>query len=774
MRFLCFAFVLLFVGELYAQQRTFSLRGSVVDSESKEPIYYMQMALFKPNAQVPVAFSETNEKGEFNLSAEAGVYTLEAMLIGYERRKIEVELRGNVDLGRIELKSESEHLEEVVIQAARFPIKADLEGLTIQPDQNLSNVGGTLLDILRNTPSVSVSDDGSISLRGSSGTNILINGRNSSLTQNLDQLPASAVQQIKIINNPNARFDADAEGGVIDIILKKGEDMGTNGNAEFTYGTRGRMNTGLRLNHRTLNYNVYGGYNFRRWRDVGFRELERRLFEDDELLKQRTDQQFQNLGHTFNYGGDYYFGKNIISYEGVFTTNVDSQVNNLSSRLSRYASGESVMDYVRRNDESEDDDGVDNALIYERTFDDPGKEFKFLASHSYRSQYKTQHIDIFNHATEALPENLTNQERAAIDEKRHIYVFQMDYANQISEKSKIEMGLKSILRDFDYDYLYERYSESMQEFEEDLDVSNRFLYKDNIHAGYFIYSSQAGKTGFSAGVRGEYTYINTNLLNTNDENTQRYFNLFPSAQVLHELNESHSLKFTYSRRIDRPQPWRLNPFPDITDSLTVRRGNPNLQPEKIHSVEVGHLWNKGSVSFTSNMFYRHVSGQLDMITIIRDGISYIQPENLNTAVSYGFEVIGIGELNSWWNISGGLTAFRIAVDGTNLPNGVINKGYAWNTKLTSDFKLPLGINFQIVANYDSPEIEAQGRDRSVYFMDTNLMKRILSDKGSIALSVRDVFDTRRFAGENRTIAFAQDFYSKRETRIILVSARYSF
>jgi outer membrane cobalamin receptor len=774
-RYLFFTVFILLPFISNAKGQSFTIKGNVIDADSKQPVVFMQVALFKPGADTPVTFSDTKDNGEFSLSAPNGNYELNFYLIGYDKKTIaDIRLNSNTDLGKIEVESENQNLEEVVVQTTKFPFRADVEGITINPEANMSNLGGTLLDILRNTPSISVSDDGTIALRGSTGTNILINGRNSSLTQNLDQLPASAVEQIKIINNPNARFDADAEGGVIDIILKKGEDLGTNGSAEFTYGTRGRMNTGARFNHRTFKYNVYGGYNFRDWRNVGKRTSDRILFEEDERLFQETDMESQNVGHNFNYGGDYYFGKNIISYEGVFTTNVDSQINTLYSQLSRNSTGEPILDFVRRNNETEDDDGVDNAIIYERTFDNPDQSFRFLASSSYRNQYKVQNIDIFTNSTEATEENLTGQERGFTDEKRNIYVFQADYIHPLSEKKKIETGLKSILREFDNDFIFQRFQEGNQDFVTDPNVSNRFIYKDQVYAGYFIYAASSDKIDYSVGLRGEYTNLNTELINTNEVNKQNYLNLFPSAQVLYKLDEENSLKFTYSRRIDRPRPWRLNPFPDITDSLSIRRGNPNLQPEKIHSLEFGHMLNREKSSFTTNAFFRHVDGQEDMITIIQDGISYIQPENLNTAVSYGLEFIGLGEIKPWWNISGGLTMFRIIVDGSNVENGAINKGFAWNTKLTSDFKLPLGINFQIVANYDSPEIEAQGRDLSQYFVDANVMKTFFKNKGSLALSVRDIFDTLRFAGENRTEAFSQDFYSKMETRIFLLSAKFNF
>lgn len=518
-----------------SQENLYTIKGQVIDGETDQPVPFAQVALYEPGADSPVSFTDTNEKGQFTLNSNDGSFDLRFFLLGYSQTEQSVEIKGNMDLGKVELESENQDLQEVVVQSNKVPIRASVEGITINPEQNLSNIGGTLLDILRNIPSISVSEDGSISLRGSSGTNILINGRNSSLTQNLDQLPASAVEQIKIINNPNARFEAEAEGGVIDIILKRGEDLGTHGGVEFTYGTRGRMNTGIRLNHRTVRYNVYGGYNLRRWRDVGERNSVREIFEDNEILEQNTTNESENLGHTFNYGGEYYFGKNIISYEGVLSTSDDSQLNTLFSELNDKSTGDLILDYVRRNNETEADDGLDNALIYERTFDDPDRQFRFTASNSYRNQYKIQNIDIFRNTLNTIPENLDGREQAFTDEKRYISVFQADYIHPLNEKSKIETGLKSNLRKFDNDYLYSRFEETAQDFVEDPAISNQFLYKDQIHAGYFIYSRTSPKFDYTVGLRGEYTFVDTYLANTDERNTQKYIDFFPSFQSLYKF-----------------------------------------------------------------------------------------------------------------------------------------------------------------------------------------------------------------------------------------------
>lgn len=765
-------FFLLIFNPLESFAQSGQVSGKLIDSKTNQPVGYVQVALFEnSDSASPEAYSDTDESGVFKLTVPKGKYTFKAFFIGYQDLVVnDLQVQGETNLGELVFVSEGQNLEEVVVTTTKLPVRTTLEGIIITPENNLANAGGTLLDILRNTPSVSVSDDGGVSLRGSSNTNILINGRNSSLTQNLDQLPASVIEEIKIINNPNARYDAEAEGGVIDIVLKKGIELGTHGGLEATYGTRNRTNLGGRINHRGLNFNVYAGYNYRNWKQVGERRSTRVIFEDNETLDQTTRNSDLDVGNNLNFGFDYNFGNNTLSYEGVFQASETNQVNTLFARQVRQGID---FNYVRRNNENETDDGLDNALIFEHNFKEKGHLLRATASHSYRNQFKTQNIDIFNNSQETSIDNLSGRERAFTDEVRNISVVQADYIRPL-ENGTFETGLKSNFREFDNDFNYQRFDEGSQSFVTDPAVSNRFVYQDQIHAGYLIFSGKKSKFEYGLGLRGEYTQVDTYLYNSEEDNQQRYFNLFPSVQALYNLNENNGIKFTYSRRIDRPRAWRLNPFPNITDSLNVRRGNPNLIPEMINSFELGHLANFEKTSLTTNLFYRKINNQIDFITTVEDGISYSQPDNLLFAELYGVEFIGTAEVNDWYSLNGGLTFTRISVNASNISEEFTNNGFTWNAKLNQDFKLPLGFNFQIAANYESPEIQAQGKSLSVYYIDSSIQKSFMDRKGSITLSVRDIFDTRRYAGNSLTNRFSQDYFSKQETRVVLLSARYNF
>lgn len=759
------------------------VEGEITDPDSGEVIPFAQVAFFKGDSQSPVTGATTNENGGFKISIEPGNYRMLVSFVGYEDFEQEISVPDEgLDLGKIELSVEKEIMDEVVVEGneRKTPVLATMEGMTIKPDQTIANVGGTLLDILRNTPSVNVSDDGSVSLRGSGSTNVLIDGRNSALATDLEQIPASAIEEVEIINNPNAKYDASADGGVINIKLKRGEELGTNARTELTMGTRLRTNANINASRRTTEYAIYGGYSFRQWPRVGSRETERisTLAGQNELFRQEQESRNEDTEHTINYGGEYFWGQNKLSFEGVFNTESESDFQSSSAFIQNLYTEEYLTRYVRNNTETEQNYTYDNALIYERDFDDKDKFFRVSASVSIRDQEENQNITIYNNTLSA--EGDPNRtEGSNTDEYRNTSVIQVDYATPLLS-GLLETGYKSIFRKFDNDYIYGLVSNAGQINPYD-SISNRFVYQDQIHALYTIYSDSIPNFNYAVGIRAEQTLLENELSNVNTSlveeedlaNSQQYLNFFPSVQLAYHLNNNNTIKATYSRRIDRPNGWRLNPFPDFADSLNVRVGEPNLQPEYINSFELGHMYQNGGFSLTTNGFYRRIKGQVDWIVRVEDGISYRGPQNLNTGEFYGLEFINTTDITNWWNLNASYSIFQSVIDGTNVGAEEPNRGLSWYAKVTTDINLPFDINLQFTGNYMAPEIEAQGRDLARYYIDGSLQRYFLDKKLTVSASFRDIFDTRNFRGENFGPGFEQTFTRKRETQIVLLTASYN-
>ncbi|MGB3618208.1 MAG: TonB-dependent receptor [Catalinimonas sp.] len=767
----------LFAGALHAQT---SVRGQVLNLDNGEAVPYAQVALYPAGEEQATAGGTTDLEGKFSLQAEPGRYRLVVAFIGFDRlEKTSLEVGTKpVELGTMRLQPVARQLEALVVTAEAPPsaVSTDVEGTTVRPDQMLNSVGGSLLDVLRNTPSVTVGQDGSISLRGSGNINILIDGRNSALAADLEQLPADAIESLKIINNPNAKYDAEGAGGVINIKLKRGAVQGTRGKASATVGTRWRTAANLRVNHRAQDWGAYGGYNLRRFPNVGYSTTTRLTFDDQERLEQYRDRTRDDLEHTFNFGGDVRLGQNKLSYEGAVNFEEEADDELTFARVTRLGGDELLLRYVRDNAETENNQTFDNALVWERLYDDE-RELRATVSHSLRDDVERQRIGIYNGADQPTGET-TGEERSINDGDRQTAVAQLDYVQPLWT-GKLETGFKSIYRDFDSDFIYERLDPAAPTADAEgwrnlTDVSNRFRYRDQIYAAYVIFGRRLGRFALSGGLRAEQTLVDTRLFQTDVRNQQQYLNFFPSFQGLFHLSRQQELKLTYSRRIDRPNGRRLNPFRDITDSLNVRQGNPNLQPEFIHSLEFGHHGTFGRFDLTSNLFYRHVDGQVDYLVEVIDGISYRRPQNLATSQTAGLELINRTEITDWWSLNGGLSFFYTTVDGTNLDAGFTNDGLAWNARLTTELQLPWDVSFQATGNYTAPEIEAQGRDLARYFLDVSARRSFLDERASVGVTLQDLFDTSNFRSENAGSTFSQTLLYKRETRILLLNFSYSF
>ncbi len=774
-RYFLFLIIGLLFGLITPVQAQHLISGNIVDGETGEPVSFANVALYPENEESVLQGSTSNAEGEFTLQdVPEGKYDLEIKFVGYRAYKME-DLQANqpVDLGTIKMNRSVQELDEVVVKGKSVskPVETTLEGMVIRPEQNLSNLGGSALDVLRNTPSVIVGQDGGITIRGSNSPNILINGRNSSIASDLAQLPASAIKNINIITNPNAKYDAEGTGGVINIQLKKGSQQGTHGKMELTLGNRYRMNASARINRQGEKTNVFGGYSYRRSPGIARSSVIRETFGDDpQTLRQERDIDRFEASHTINYGLDYYFSNSTLTYEGVMEIEGENDSEVTTSRLTN-ANGEQLLYNVRDNSETEEDFAIDNALIYQRQYQRKGQDLRFSISHSYRNGNETQDA-----TTTSLDDSeiLPSRQRATDDGERHVAVGQFDYARPFDNDNKLEVGVKTILRSSDSDFTFENLDPATEEWVNDLNVSNRFLYGEQVYAAYGIYSQTLGSWELSAGSRLEYTRIDTELETTGEENDQRYLDIFPSAKALYKLSDQHTFKFTYSRRIDRPSSWRLNPFPDIADTLNVRLGNPALRPEYIQSLELGHKMTLPRTDLTSNLFYRHTNGLVDwLVNVDENGVSTRRPENLASGTVYGLEFIATSQINEWWDINGSVSFFRALIDGTNLDSDFTNDAFAWNAKFTSSFALPADINMQLVGNYEAPEAEAQGFDDARYYADLSFQRKF-NDKSQLSLSIRDIFNTYQFGSEALTDEFRQYFVYKRDSRQVFITYSYTF
>jgi len=284
------------------------------------------------------------------------------------------------------------------------------------------------------------------------------------------------------------------------------------------------------------------------------------------------------------------------------------------------------------------------------------------------------------------------------------------------------------------------------------------------------------------GIRSEYTAIETELANADSQNNKNYLNFFPSGRIQYQFSPKHTISLSYTKRIDRPSAWRLNPFPDLTDSLSIFVGNPDIDPEYIHSFELSHNKQWEGFSLNTTAFYRKRNGVVDYLTQIRNGTPYIRPQNLASGTTYGLELTTNFRLTHYWRMNLNGSVYNRIIEG-NIDEDVFkgsdqggeyisNEAVTWRAKMNTTLQLPLDFKFQLSANFLGPEVEALEKEKAQYYLNAGLQKPLLSGQGSIGLNVQDVFDTRRMEEIGGTENFNERRIRERQAQVIMVSFEY--
>jgi outer membrane receptor protein involved in Fe transport len=354
-----------------------------------------------------------------------------------------------------------------------------------------------------------------------------------------------------------------------------------------------------------------------------------------------------------------------------------------------------------------------------------------------------------------------------------VTTLQTDYVDPLNERTRLDFGYKSIIRNNDNNFHSESYSQTEGRFTNDSNISNHFIYHEQIHAVYGIYNHTQGVYGFQAGLRAEEALTGSTLVNTNKSYTSNYFNLFPSMHAQRNFGERHSLNLSYTRKINRPSPRALNPFTDYTDPLNLRYGNPYLKPEYITNIELAHKYNWKKFLLTSSVYYRHTVNVIQQVkTIAPSGVSTNTNVNLSSSDNYGFEMITRAELYKWWNITGNFEFYHTKLNGSNINADLSNSGYSWYAKIVSGFTIMKGLQTQISANYQAPMVIAQGIIKANYSADWGMKKEIMKGKGSIGAGLSDIFNTRQFVYSINDPSFIYYSVKKRESRVFTVNLTY--
>lgn len=759
---------------LYGQNDPIVIQGTILDASSEDPIPYATiMVNDKASAQMLTGTS-TEDDGTFRITTTSTEITLQISFMGFETKTI-TDLNfqnGMVNLGAIRLETNSQVLDEIMIIGEKSTMEFDLDKRVFNVGSDISSTGVSALEVLNKVPSVNVDIEGQIQLRGSSGVQILINGKPSVLaderTNALGTITADMIESIEVITNPSARYDAEGTAGILNIILKKEENRGLNGSITANTGLPDNHSVGLSMNKRTDHFNLFtqlgAGYRSHPYD----RESENHDKINNTTLLNNGTSYRDEVFYNFTLGTDYHINQyNIITLSGNVAYEIEKQPSRTNYTLLN-AENQPVSTWFREETTEATNPKWQYDLQYSKEFSNH-KDHLLLFSAMGSFFGKDQSSEFRNNVLTG--PNTNFDQRTRTDFQQADYTFKLDYTNPISESFTIETGGQYLINDVGNDYAVS--SQEGSEWIEDPALTNIFEYNQKVLAAYGTGGYQGDQWGLKVGLRLENTDLNTLLSNTNEDNNQNYTDLFPSIHTSYKISDDVSLQVGYSKRIFRPRLWDLNPFFNIRDNYNIRTGNPNLKPEYSDSYELSTIFKLGKASLNTSIYHLYTTDMVERVTTFDDNVQTTIPLNVGTNHATGIEVNGKYVPVEWLTFNGDFNWNRYKRDGEYENQSFNFSGSRWSGRLMSKFALPHDFELEVTGNYYSGFQTVQSEITGSPSVDLGIRKKINKGKFVINAGVRNLLDS--WVRESITDQPGYYLYSRAEgRRSVTLGISYGF
>lgn len=786
--FLLYSFTILFLlaTPFFTSAQTTITRftGNVYDKLNGQPI---QFAILKLNraadsSLVDGAISDSN--GKFTLKAKAnGDYFVSVTLIGYKPVYIESlvadSLKKQVDLHEINLVKSRKELREFFVKGNNF-MQIDVDKIVYKVANTPIGTTGTASDVMQTLPSVFVNLEGDVTIRGGK-VRLFIDGRPSGIfgisrSQVLNYIPASMIDRIEVIKDPSSKYDADGGSGIINIILKTDQSNGLNGLVILGGGTGNKANGSINISNNFRKWKFACSYDGRTAIMGNFEERHREStrISTTKMVNQNrfniSETIHQNLRLKTSYIPNkknafditylhsnmrdrdiiYFWYKHLNevqkltkSYDRIINEEQKDQTNNLSAHFTRkFKKSSQVLttdaSYFTTNENTSGD---------------------------IRQQYYNLDLSL-----STKPPYLYQTDRNV--KEKNLY-FQVDYVQPIRKNMKAEMGLKTRYRANNIDYQLLNFDYVSNEFNRDTFISNQFKYVLNINAGYLTFRNKVKKNSYKLGLRAEQSSIKYKIGNMDSSIEQKYLNLFPSLNLLHEFNKKNKLTFRYSRRIDRPNFNELNPIQKLNDTLFLERGNPSLVPKIINHGELAEVLNFGDNSINVSVYYIHSNQDIQRVSVLdTSGVTTTNFQNLKTSDQFGLDISTFIQPSKWCRANGSFSVYHNSIDGSNVMPIFVASYFAYNAKLNFNFLLPKKFYFQVDGNYQSGTYAPFVHNKSQYYADLSVKKDLDHRRFTVAMRLSDIFYTQRRITEFSGVNFLVNSSTYRRSRILLFSLTY--
>jgi outer membrane receptor protein involved in Fe transport len=776
-----------------ARQGTSRLTGTVVDASTQKPVEYATVTLLPATGTTPVAGATCDAQGKFEVKdVPAGTYRLQISFVGYTSKVEPLTVGAQpTALGTIKLTPAAQKLGEVTVTGQRALVETKPDRLVYNAEQDATNAGGNASDVLRKTPLLNVDVDGNVQLRGSSNLRVLINNKPSAmlagnLAEALKQIPADQIKAVEVVTSPSAKYDAEGSGGVINIVLKKNSLQGTNGSVGASTGNRNQNLNGslnVRRGKVGVNSRLSGFYNTYPYRSSTTR-TDFTPTREGELLQRSTSESVGSGSYgqieltydpsklhsfTLSANGNLY---NSRSPQNLFNEYLDLSVpDTLRPRRDTLYTREIRQRYQGRN--------YDFNAGYTRTFgdDQPRREWSMLAQHTRSNNDGRYSLDQYP-LRPSENELREYQERSGNLARNLETTLQTDYTHPFSEKNTLEGGAKAILRDVSSTYSLDTLLQAKQtDFVRSAQRSNSFDYSQNVVAAYGTYNMAASeKYSLNLGTRVEYTAIAGDFSSNESRFTNSYFNVLPHFSGTRNLAKpGHTLRLSFSRRIQRPNIYLLNPYVNQSSPNSVRYGNPNLSPELTNSYEFSYSTFSKKGSLNASTYMRRTGNSIESYNLYNDSLARTETTygNLATNSTYGVSLYGSLRPTEKWNISS-----NVNTDYTRLKSASLNRissRFSLYMSLNSSLKLGKVYSLQAYGGFSTGGVGLQSRYSGYSYYSMGVKRTFLKEKADLTLNANNFFQPgREFRNSTVTEQFSSSSVSYQYQRTVRLSFNYRF
>jgi len=757
------------------------ITGTIIDSSDGKPVEYATIALYSKTGNKLIDGGISDSEGYFKIkNTNPGDYYITITFMGYKTitvNDIKFDHKTHkIDLGNIKLAPNVKELNAVNVVADQAAVQYKIDKKVVNVSQQLAAKSGTAVDILENIPSVKVDIEGNVTLRGSGSFTVLIDGKPTVLDPSdaLSQIPAGAIDNIEIITNPSAKYEPDGAAGIINIVTKKNKLKGTSGIVNVNGGRFNNYGGDFTIDTRKekIHFYIGGDYNYR-YR-LGDLEYNRDVYYED------------NNNYHVNSNGDFEFYSSRYSIKGGFDKNLSKNTTfGIGLRFGGRSGGRDMeknyQEYFDNSPEKmlyiTDDNSSRDGYFYEANLD-----FK----HHFNKE-KTHYLEAqvnyngrnFDETTEnirrQLDYDIESSQKSTEDGPGSTLRLKLDYTVP-TKFGKIEAGWQTRIENSDADNKIYNYDTLNNEYIFMDKYSYNTVYDRNIHSVYGLLAGEYGDFGYQAGLRMEYTNRQMELTNTGEKFKIDRPDFFPTLHLSYKMPAEQQIMVSYTRRIDRPRGYQLEPFVTIRDAYNVRQGNPDIKPEYINSLDLSYQKKFQKRNFFSvEGYYRITENKIErvMTPYSEDSSMFLHTYvNAGTDYSLGVEFMVSYSPAKWFttNLMGDLYDYRLK--GTLYDKPFEQHNFSWNARFNNTFKVGTSSRFQLDFMYQSQSVRAQGTSEGFFSASAAYKQDFFKRKMSATLQVRDLFGTWKHEFVSKGEDFYQYTYFKPHTPFVMLTLTY--